>query len=340
MSPRVVVLGGGHGVAAVLRALRRLKTDLSVIVTIADDGGSSGELRRTWGSPAVGDMRRSLIALMGERARSARALAAPVTIDRLGRHPLGNLLLCSLTRAFGDLETASGWWTGELGLSARVFPATTEPVTLIAEAEGQLIRGESAIGEAPGRIECLRFDPQRPDVPPPVLDAIVQADWALLGPGSLFTSVLAVCALPAVASALADTPARVIWLCNLEPQVPETAGMSAADHLAALRRHNVRVDTVLYDPQAPLHFTRAELGAADLPSLACPLARHRGRHDPALLSAVLQALFAGEARPHRPVRSPAERFSPMRPMGHERPRCDIAIGHATVLDLTHGDTPL
>jgi uncharacterized cofD-like protein len=334
MSARVVVLGGGHGVAAVLTALRRLETDLTVIVTVADDGGSSGELRRKWGSPAVGDMRRSLIALMGEKAVLARALAAPVTIARFGRHPLGNLLLCSLTRAFGDLQTASAWWTRELGLSARVFPATTEQVTLIAEAEGQLIRGESAIGAALGRIDGLGFDPQRPDVPPSALEAIVQADWVLLGPGSLFTSVLAVCALPAVTSALAVTPANVLWLCNLEPQYPETAGMSAADHLAALRHHNVRVDTVLYDPAAPLHFTRPELGAADLPGLAYPLLGRPGRHDSVLLSAALQQLFASGHVPRAARRSPPELFSATRPMGPEGRPCDIRIGHATVHGFT------
>jgi uncharacterized cofD-like protein len=285
-------------VSAVLRALRDHDLGLTVVVTVADDGGSSGELRRRWGGPAVGDMRRLFIALSGEDAGCARALAAPVTIARFGAHPLGNLMLYSLVKAFGDLETASEWWTGELGLSARVLPATGQPVTLIAESDGTTIRGESAIGAAHARIDALRFDPQRPEVPRPVLEAIGQADWILLGPGSLFTSVLAVCALPAVASALARTPAHVLWICNLEPQFPETAGMSAADHLGALRRHDVRVDTVLYDPRAPLHFTPPDLTGAHLPGLAYPLAdTSGGRHDPQLLSAALTDVFAaGQAR--------------------------------------------
>ncbi|MGZ4184063.1 MAG: gluconeogenesis factor YvcK family protein [Solirubrobacteraceae bacterium] len=294
MPRRVTILGGGHGVAAVLRALGGLDLELAVIVTVADDGGSSGELRRHWGTPAVGDMRRSLIALLGEQHDSGRALAAPVMIARLGRHPLGNLLLHSLTKAFGDLQTASEWLSGQLSLSVRVLPATTAPVTLLATTADGLIRGESAIGATQGLIQSLNFDPPRPEVPAAAIDAINHADWVLLGPGSLFTSVLAVCALPAVAQALADTPARVLWICNLEPELPETAGMSAADHLGALRRHNIRVDTVLYDPATPLHFTRPELVAAGLPGVASLIAApHRGEHDPALLSAALEDLFAG-----------------------------------------------
>ncbi|MGZ4284250.1 MAG: gluconeogenesis factor YvcK family protein [Solirubrobacteraceae bacterium] len=294
MRGRVTILGGGHGVAAVLRALGGLDLQIAVIVTVADDGGSSGELRRRWGTPAVGDMRRSLIALLGEEGDSGRALAAPVTIARLGRHPLGNLLLCSLTKAFGDLQTASEWLGGQLSLSVRVLPATAAPVTLLAITTEGLIRGESAISATQRRIQSLHFDPPWPEVPASAIDAINQADWVLLGPGSLFTSVLSVCALPAVTLALAGTPAHVLWICNLEPQIPETAGMSAADHLGALRRHNVRVDTVLYDPHAQLHFTRPELVAADLRGVPSPIAApRRGRHDPVLLSAALEDLFVG-----------------------------------------------
>lgn len=294
MRDRITILGGGHGVAAVLRAFGDLDRELAVIVTVADDGGSSGALRRLWGTPAVGDMRLSLTALLGEEDDPGRALAGPVTIARLGRHPLGNLLLCSLTRAFGDLQTASEWLGGQLGLSVRVLPATTEPVTLLAAAPEGLIRGESAIGATPRRIRSLHFDPPRPEVPAPAIDAIEQADWVLLAPGSLFTSLLAVSALPDVTAALTRTRAHVLWVCNLQPQVPETADMSASDHLDALRRHQVRVDRVLFDPAARLHFTPAELVALGLPGTAYPLiGAHPGRHDPILLAAALRDLFSG-----------------------------------------------
>jgi uncharacterized cofD-like protein len=328
MSAQVAVLGGGHGVSAVLRALRDDGLALTAIVTIADDGGSSGRLRRQWGGPGVGDMRRSLIALTGEKSGAGRALAGPVAIARVGRHPLGNLMLHSLGRAFGDLEAASEWLTEQLGVSARVLPATSEPVTLIAAAGGALVRGESAIGAAEGRIAAIRFEPQRPQVPSPVIDAITRADWVLLGPGSLFTSVLAVGALPDVRSALAGTRARVLWICNLVPEVPETAGMSADDHLSALRSHEVRVDAVLYDPSAALHFTEPDLAAAGLPGLPYELMSvDRGKHDPVLLSAALGPLLTTPAR-RESGRSPREHFSEVRPMGRAPTRCEIGIGDA------------
>lgn len=296
MSARVAILGGGHGVSAVLAALRDDQIATTAIVTVADDGGSSGALRQIWGGPAVGDMRRSLITLAGEDGRLGRALAAPVTIARIGRHPLGNLLLHTLAKAFGDLETGGEWLAEQLGVSARVLPATTQPVILVGRTLDETIRGESAIGAARSRITALRFEPPRPEVPPPVIDAITRADWVLIGPGSLFTSVLAVSALPDIRSVLASTRARVLWICNLEPEIPETAGMSAVDHLSMLRCHEVRVDAVLYDPAARLHFTPSELAAADVDSLAHPLASaDPGRHDPALLAAALRPLLTGAA---------------------------------------------
>jgi uncharacterized cofD-like protein len=294
MASSVAILGGGHGVAAVLGALRGQELALTVIVTVADDGGSSGELRRRWDGPAVGDMRRSLAALTSESTSFARALDAPVTMARFGRHPLGNLVLCSLAKAFGDLESAGEWLTGALGVGARVLPATTDGVSLIAASGDERVRGESAIGAVCDRIDMLSFEPPEPPVPRSVLEAISEAGWVILGPGSLFTSVLAVSALPDVRAALSSSAARVLWICNLEPQIPETAGMSAADHLNTLRNHGVRVDAALFDPAAPLHFTPAELEAIDIPALAYPLMGSvPGTHDPGLLAAALDDLFRG-----------------------------------------------
>jgi uncharacterized cofD-like protein len=321
MALRIAILGGGHGVAAVLRALRDQEFMLTAIVTVADDGGSSGDLRRKWGSSGVGDMRRSLTALSDEGHAVARALDAPVAIARFGEHPLGNLVLCSLAKAFGDLETAGEWLIAQLGLGASVLPATMQPISLIAVAGEELIRGESAIGAATNRIEALGFEPAHPEVPPSVLNAIAEADWVLLGPGSLFTSVLAVSALPDISSALAHSAARVVWICNLEPQTPETAGMTAADHLAALRRHGVRVDAVLFDPAATLHFTPGQLEAAHVRALAYPLvSSDHGRHDSVLLSAALNDVFQGRFSDGEVTRSRPERFSDVRPMGGQRSR--------------------
>jgi uncharacterized cofD-like protein len=289
---RVAVLGGGHGLASVLRTLRDAQHELSAIVTVADDGGSSGELRRRDGGPAVGDLRRSLEALTSHDVALGRAFKRPLTINRIGRHPLGNLLIRSFAAAFGDLAKASEWLGEQLSISGVVLPATTDAVSLVAEAGGGLIHGESAIGAERAEIRRLHFDPEQPSVPAAVVEAIEQADWVLLAPGSLFTSVLATSALPDVASALARTRAHVVWICNLEPDAAETAGMTGCDHLAALRRHGVRVDIALYDPDTALHFESEQLARERVTPLPRSLQSERpGIHDQALLHTALEELF-------------------------------------------------
>lgn len=278
-----------------LVALREEPYDLTVVVTIADDGGSSGELRRRRGGPAVGDLRRALIALAGDEAPLARALRRPITTQHLGRHPVGNLVIRSLEQAFGDLSAATNWLACELAIRARVLPATVDTVSLLAEAGGGIIFGESAIGASPAVIRRLRFRPGRPKVTDAALDAIAGSDYVLLGPGSLFTSVLAVCALPDVAAALDASPARVIWICNLEAGAGETTGLTARNHLAALRRHGVRVDAVLYDPGAELSFAPGHLARQRVEAIARPLMNgRRGVHDCVLLRQALSGIFGGD----------------------------------------------
>jgi uncharacterized cofD-like protein len=290
--PQVVVLGGGHGAAAVLEALRDAPVELTAVVTTADDGGSSGELCRRFGGPAVGDLRRSLIALSGHTNVLATAMCARLS-TRSGRHPVGNLLLRTLTDSFGDLETSSRWLGQWLGIAGRVIPASLEPVRLRADTDDGQIIGESAIGATPAVIRRLRFDPDSPHTPVSALRAILTADWVVLAPGSLFTSTLATSALPQVRSAVARTSARVLWVCNLERQRHETAGMTAEAHLAALHRHRVRLDYVLYDPAAALRFTPATLASHGIVGVSAPLqAHHRPVHDAQLLSAALWSLLA------------------------------------------------
>ena len=303
------MLGGGHGLASVLRALSNDPAELTVIVTIADDGGSSGELRRRREGPAVGDLRRSLLALTGDEVVLARAFARPLTINRVGRHPLGNLVIRSVADAFGDLGEATAWLGEQLGIAGRVLPATAEAVSLIADAGDVLLHGESAIGAATQEIGNLRFSPESPAVPPAVLEAIARADYVVLAPGSLFTSVLAASAVPDVAAALRAAPARVLWITNLEPDGRETAGMSAADHLAALRRHGVPADEVLYDPAAELHFEPDQLAHEGITEWARPLrGEQSGVHDPALLRTALSDVFGGVANVATISRSQSERL--------------------------------
>jgi uncharacterized cofD-like protein len=294
---RIAVLGGGHGLASVLGALGDGAGELSVIVTVADDGGSSGELRQRGAGPAVGDLRRSLVTLTGEDVVLGRALRRLVTVGRLGSHPLGNLVILSIAEAFGDLAQATQWLGARLGISGRVLPATAEAVSLVGEADGELIYGETAIGTS-SRVRHLRFVPECPAVPTAVVEAIERADLCLLAPGSLFTSVLATSALPAVASALARTDAPVVWICNLEPDAIETAGMTGADHLAALLRHGVPVDAALFDPQAELQLTAQLLADDHVQPMPRPLlGRDRGVHDQPLLRAAIDELLGADDDP-------------------------------------------
>jgi len=293
MLGRVTVIGGGHGLAAVLAALRHEPCELTAVVTVADDGGSSGELRRHGGGPAVGDLRRALVALAADGTPLARALERPVTVNRSGRHPLGNLVIRSLADVFGDLGHAVDRLGLELGIRAQVVPATVDNVSLMAEAGGGVIFGESAIGTSQAAIRRLRFSPERPRVSDAALASIATSDYVLLGPGSLFTSVLAVCALPDVVSALLATAARKVWICNLQRQPGETAGMSASGHLAALRRHGIRVDAVLYDPEAEVSFAPTHLARRGVEAVPRPLQDDEpGIHDPVLLRTALRGILA------------------------------------------------
>jgi uncharacterized cofD-like protein len=291
---RIAVLGGGHGLASVLGALGDGACELSVLVTVADDGGSSGRLRQRGAGPAVGDLRRSLVTLTAEEVVLGRALRRLVTVGRLGSHPLGNLMILSIAEAFGDLAYATEWLGARLGISGRVLPATAEPVCLVGDADGELIYGETAIGTS-SRVRQLRFVPENPAVPPAVVEAIERADLCLLAPGSLFTSVIATGALPTVASALARTGAPVVWICNLEPDAIETAGMAGEDHLAALRRHGVRVDAALFDPRAELQFDARQLAADHIQPIPRPLRGPRhGIHDQRLLGAAIGELLGAD----------------------------------------------
>jgi uncharacterized cofD-like protein len=242
----------------------------------------------------VGDVRRSLIALSDGTNLLATVMSQPLE-TRYGRHLAGDLLIRSLTDSVGDLEASSRWLGQWLGISGCVVPASVEPVRLLADTGDQVIAGESAIGDTADRILRLRFDPQWPRTPPAAVQAILAADWVVLAPGSLYTSTLATSALPQIVPAVARTPGRVLWLCNLKPEPAETADMTAEDHLSALRKHGVRVDEVLYDPEAKLHFTPATLARNRITGFAWPLqAGRRAVHDPRLLGTALESLFGAQ----------------------------------------------
>lgn len=281
---RVVALGGGHGLSATLRAVRRYAGDVCAIVSVADDGGSSGRLRQDLGMPAPGDLRRCLVALADPDSLWTHAFEHRFEGGELEGHAFGNLVIAGLTDATGDFGIALEAAGRLLGVTGRVLPATREPVVLKAEAEGVSVEGQSAVQQAV-RISGVSLVPADPDPPEAALELLASADQVVIGPGSLFTSVLAVVAVPALRRALASTPARKIYVANLHEQVPETTGYDVAAHVRALAAHGLEVDVVLCDPDG---LPRGDL---DVRWIEAPMARPDGlAHDPDKLASALAGL--------------------------------------------------
>lgn len=283
--PRVVAVGGGHGLAASLRAVRSYAGDITAVVSVADDGGSTGRLRAASDRTAPGDLRKCLVALAGQDSLLARAMEHRFDAGDLDGHAFGNLMIVALDESGGDLVAALDEIGRLLGVVGRVLPSTTATVTLAAELrQGAGVEGQVAVGECDD-ISTVRLVPTPPALPQ-VLDAVAAADQIVLGPGSLYTSVLAATAVDGLAAAIAAAPAQLVYVCNLRPQHPETRGYTVADHVRALSRHGLEPDVVLYDPDA--------IGGAELVSNAHPalLARPSGlAHDPALLGKALESLL-------------------------------------------------
>jgi uncharacterized cofD-like protein len=245
--PAVVAVGGGHGLAATLGALRRLPVGITAVVSVADDGGSTGRLRADRDRVAPGDLRKCLVALAGEPSPLSRLMEHRFEFGEMEGHSFGNLLLAAMEESEGDLLVALDGVAAMLGAVGRVVPATTDVVELVAELDdGGEVAGQAGIVLTPG-IARVRLEPE-PKACPRALDAIEQADLLVLGPGSLFTSVLAAAVVPGIAEAVAESPAQVVYVCNLAPQPRETEGYSVADHVAALGRHGLFPDVVLHDP--------------------------------------------------------------------------------------------
>lgn len=280
----MVAVGGGHGLAATLSAARRYSGELTAVVSVADDGGSSGRLRQSVGVQPPGDLRKCLVAMGDPGSVWTTAFEYRFPGGELEGHALGNLVIAGLAEATGDFTVALEEAGRLVGARGRVLPATTVPVVLKAESAGGEIEGQVAVAAA-GRIARVSIVP--PDARPPAaaLDAIARADQVVLGPGSLYTSVLAVVAVPVLRRALSASRARRIYVCNLAPQVPETAGYDVADHVAALSAHGLEVDAVVCDTEA------MAVGRLDRPYLDRRLAGSSPRvHDPGRLAEALSEL--------------------------------------------------
>src|SRR3954452_198011 len=262
--PSVVALGGGHGLAATLTALRSVTTDLTAVVTVADNGGSSGRLRDEFGVLPPGDLRMALAALCGDDRWGqtwARVLQHRFVSDgEMDGHSMGNLLIVTLWDLLHDHVDGLEWVAGLLGARGRVLPMALTPLDITAQVRGAgvdpdevtTVRGQVEVATTPGEVLSVSLDPQDAKACPQAVEAIGQADWVVLGPGSWYTSVLPHLLVPDLRDALCRTPGKVVASMNLEPHLDETRGYDLADHLDVLLRQA---------PDLPLHTVLADSSA-------------------------------------------------------------------------------
>jgi uncharacterized cofD-like protein len=306
---RVVALGGGHGTAVTLRAARRYASEVTAVVSVADDGGSTGRLRAQLDVVGLGDLRKCLVALAADDSVLARAFEHRFAEGDLAGHALGNLVLAGMVEASGGLVRGIDETARLLQAVGRVLPATTGKVVLTALGEGGRVNGQVAVSRA-ARVHEVSLSPRGAGPPAEVFDAIAAADQIVIGPGSLYTSVLAAAAAGGVAEAIAAAAAQRVYVCNLRPQLPETEGYDVADHLAALRRHGIVVDVALVDRASDL--TVGEPPHDGPVIVAAALTAQNGLvHDPGRLADALADLLASNRPPRRidgrggePARSP------------------------------------
>ncbi|PZS38020.1 MAG: hypothetical protein DLM62_16000 [Pseudonocardiales bacterium] len=310
---KAVALGGGHGLYATLLALRAITADVTAVVTVADDGGSSGRLRRELGMLAPGDLRMALVALAAEDGAAGRW--REVFQHRFGGtgalagHAVGNLVMAGLLEVLGDPVAMLDEVCALLQVTGRVLPMTVESLDIEADVAGldgdadhpgqlRRIRGQVAVATTPGRVHRVRLRPERPQACAEAVRAVDEADLVVLGPGSWFTSVLPHLLVPGLANALVSTRAHRVLILNLVPQPGETAGFSPEQYLSVLCDHappGFTVHAVLADVDAVasparLHRCAAALGGhAYLDRVADD--DSTDRHDPVALAAALRRIL-------------------------------------------------
>ena len=309
-----VALGGGHGLFATLSALRRLHDDLTIddltaVVTVADNGGSSGRLRGEFGVLPPGDLRMALAALCGDD-EWGRTWADVLQHRFAGQgemngHVVGNLLIVGLWELMGEPVRALDWVGRLLGAHGRVLPMATTPMDITARVRGadpadpgavSVVRGQVEVATAAGRIESVALVPEDPQACAEAVEAVMAAEWVVLGPGSWFSSVIPHLMVPGLRTALAETSGRLVVVLNLEAQAGETTGFGAAEHLAALFEHapDLRVHAVLVDPTAlgddHLEVERLVAARGGRLVVADVAAPGEPRHDPDLLAAAFRRI--------------------------------------------------
>jgi uncharacterized cofD-like protein len=291
---KVIGIGGGHGLAASLRAAKLFATELGAVVTVADDGGSSGRLTRELGIPPPGDIRNCLVA-MSEDSNLSTLFQHRFNSGALTGHSVGNLVIAALAERTGDFARAVEEAGRMIGAAGRVYPATTELVDLRARVNGDIVKGQVAVAQTSAPIQAVYLKPENPVAHPPAVEAVLSADMVILGPGSLFTSLIATLLVPGIRHAVQETTARRVFVCNTRIQKGETQGLPASAHVEALLAHcgpnaidvvlvqsPEIADGVVIDTEA-LAFSGIEVVRADVASAT-------GEHDPPRLARVLREL--------------------------------------------------
>jgi len=303
---KAVAVGGGTGLPLVLKLLLRGGFETTAVVTVADDGGSSGHLRRELGMLPPGDIRNCLVALADPTSELARVFQYRFAEgEGLAGHALGNLIIAALADLEGGFAQAVAEAGRLLGVRGQVLPSTLADVVLSGrDAAGRLVTGQANVAESDGPITTVCLD--LPSVPayPPALQALREADVIVIGPGSLFTSILPNFLVDGIIAAVAESSATVVYVCNVGNLRGETSGMDAADHIDALVRHGLQsvIDVALVD-EAAARADSSRVGsgpdvvgrirahgirvvAADLADAADPM-----RHDPDRLYAALSEVW-------------------------------------------------
>jgi len=303
--PRVVALGGGHGLAATLRAMRRVTDNLTAVVGVSDDGGSSGRLRRDFGVPPPGDLRMALAALCGDdtwgRTWSRVVQHRFGGAGDLKGHSLGNLLIMSLWEETGDVVAGLDWVASLLGAQGRVLPVAVQPLEIVATVTGfgqdptatVEIHGQVAVATTKGRVTSIRTQPANPPACPEAIEAIKEADVILMGPGSWYTSVIAPLLVPELLEAVRTSSAKRIVVLNLVAQSGETSGFTSERYISVLvdQFSHFPVDVVIADTRSTTNrdavaaLCKSALGAELLLRPVASTTGEAGIHDPDLLAA-------------------------------------------------------
>jgi uncharacterized cofD-like protein len=309
---KVVALGGGHGLSASLSALRRVVEHVTAVVTVADNGGSSGRLRGEFGVLPPGDLRQALAALCGddEWGRTwARVLQHRFgSSGPMDEHAVGNLLIVALWELLGDHVDGLAWVARLLGAQGTVLPMSVAPIDITATVRGALaeapealstVRGQVEVASTSGQVVTVDLSPTNPPACPEAVAAVAEADWVVLGPGSWYTSVIPHLLVPDLREALVSAPARRAVTLNLAPQPGETEGWSPEAHLEVLGSYapDLKLDVVLADRQAVtdhegLRAVVASFGA-DLVVAELAVGDGTPRHDPVKLANAYASFLGG-----------------------------------------------